>query len=92
MDTTKHKEIAALFRRMDARLENGLNMTVKSVIAEDDDVALEVESHGELKNGNQYRNEYHTLMRFSDGKIRQVREYMDTQHAYEIWLRPAARR
>jgi uncharacterized protein len=81
-------EIAKLFRRMTSRLKNGLVMTVNSAIAEGDLVALEVESHGELDNGRLYNNEYHTLMRVSHGKIREVREYSDTQHAHAVWLRP----
>ncbi|HEY7487217.1 MAG TPA: nuclear transport factor 2 family protein [Streptosporangiaceae bacterium] len=85
------EQIGKLFDRMLARLRNGLAMTVKSVIAEGDLVALEVESHGELTNGRRYNNEYHTVMRLSDGKISQVREYSDTQHAYAVWLRPPER-
>jgi hypothetical protein len=82
------EEVAQLLHRMLARLKDGLAMTVKSVIAEGDLVALEVESLGELTNGRRYNNEYHTLMRVSDGKISQVREYSDTQHAHAVWLRP----
>lgn len=82
------EQITRLFRRMADRLENGLTMTVKGAIAEGDTVALEVESWGELDNGRSYNNEYHTLMRLADGKIVEVREYSDTQHAYDVWLRP----
>ncbi len=81
-------EIAKLFFRMMSRLKNGLAMTVKSAIAEGDMVALEVESRGELENGRLYHNEYHTLMRVSHGKIQEVREYSDTQHAHAVWLQP----
>jgi uncharacterized protein len=81
-------DIAKLFGRMMDRLRDGLSMTVKSAIAEGDLVALEVESDGELTNGRRYHNQYHTLMRVSDGKILEVREYSDTQHAYAVWLQP----
>jgi ketosteroid isomerase-like protein len=27
-------------------------------------------------------------MAFRDGKIEAVREYHDTHHAYEVWLKP----
>ncbi len=82
------EEIAQLFARMASRLKSGLAMTVKNAIAEGDLVALEIESDGELKNGRAYQNEYHTLMRVSAGKIREVREYSDTQHAHMVWLQP----
>ena len=38
--------------------------------AEGDRVAVEAESHGELKNGKTYNNTYHFLFVFRDGKIR----------------------
>jgi len=63
-------------------------MKVKSCIAEGDSVALEVVSSGDLKNGRLFRQEYHMLMQFRDGKISAVREYLDTQHAYDVWVAP----
>jgi len=79
------EQIARVFRRMASQLEDGLRMRVKSLIAEGDSVALEVESHGRLKNGRVYANEYHTLMRIRDGKIHEVREYYDSQHVFSVW-------
>ena len=35
-----------------------------------------------------YHQEYHTLMAIRDGKISAVREYLDTQHVFEIWFKP----
>jgi ketosteroid isomerase-like protein len=78
-------EIARLFTLMTSRLKGGLTMTVKNAIAEGDLVALEVQSDGELTNGRHYHNRCHTAMRVSDGKIREVREYSDTQHAHAVW-------
>ncbi|HEV8278851.1 MAG TPA: nuclear transport factor 2 family protein [Streptosporangiaceae bacterium] len=78
-------EIAKLFTLMTSRLKGGLTMTVKNAIAEGDLVALEVESDGELTNRRLYHNRYHTAMRVSGGKIREVREYSDTQHAHAVW-------
>ena len=81
------ERIGRLFRRMLEGLTAGLSMTVLSSIAEGDRVALEVVSAGDLKNGRLYRQEYHFLMEFRDGKISAVREYLDTQHAHEVWIR-----
>jgi uncharacterized protein len=81
------ERIGRLFRRMLEGLTAGLSMTVLSAIAEGDRVALEVVSSGDLKNGRLYRQEYHFLMEFRDGKISAVREYLDTQHAHEVWIR-----
>lgn len=80
------ERIGHLFRRMVEALSNGLRMTVISSAAEGDRVALEVTSSGDLKNGRLYRQEYHFLMEFRDGRICAVREYLDTQHAHDVWI------
>ena len=67
-------------------LAGGLHMRVSSSIAEGDRVALEVTSSGDLKNGRRYRQEYHFLIEFRDGRICAVREYLDTQHAHDVWI------
>ena len=80
------EKIGRLFHRMLSALTTGLRMTVTSSLAEGDRVALEVTSSGDLKNGRRYRQEYHFLMEFKDGKISAVREYLDTQHAHDVWI------
>ena len=86
--TQSKEQIARIFHRMVERTTDGLRMTVKSTTVEGHRVALEVESHGELKNGRVYNQEYHTLMVIRDGKISAVREYLDTQHVFEVWFKP----
>ena len=61
-------KIGRLFNRMVGALKSGLEMKVISCIAEGDSVALEVVSSGDLKNGREYRQEYHMLLRFRAGK------------------------
>jgi ketosteroid isomerase-like protein len=75
-----------LFDRMLEQLESGLAMTVVDSIAEGDRVAVEVTSAGDLRNGRTYRQEYLFLMTVRGGKITAVREYLDTQHAHDVWL------
>ena len=77
-----------LFSRMLAQLESGLQMTVLGLLAEGNNVAVEVESQGDLRNGRKYRQQYHFLITFRDGKIASVREYLDTHHAFDVWMRP----
>lgn len=81
------ERIGRLFHRMLDNLTSGLRMTVLSCVEEGDRVALEVTSSGDLKNGRLYRQEYHFIMEFRDGKICAVREYLDTQHAHDVWIR-----
>jgi ketosteroid isomerase-like protein len=82
------ERIGRLFNRMLSQLEAGLKMKVLGSIAEGDSVAVEVESSGDLKNGRRYRQQYHFLLAFRDDRISAVREYLDTQHAFEVWMRP----
>jgi uncharacterized protein len=84
------RKIGRLFQVMFDRLKSGLAMTVTGAIAEGDKVAIEVQSRGELTNGNVYEQQYHFLMQFRDGRICAVREYLDTQHAYAAWFQPPA--
>ena len=79
------EQIAGLFHRMVGQLKAELKMTVKSMIAEGDQVAVEVESYGELQNGRVYNNEYHLVLT-RHGKISAVREYLDTQHVFVTWF------
>ena len=80
------ERIRKLFYTMLKQLEGGLQLTVTGMVAEGDRIALEAESSGDLKNGRRYRQQYHFRMEFRDGKISAVREYLDTQHAHDVWL------
>jgi ketosteroid isomerase-like protein len=82
------ERLKRLFERMLAQLEGGLQMTVLGMLAEGNDVAVEVESQGDLRNGRKYRQQYHFLITFRDGRIASVREYLDTHHAFDVWMRP----
>ncbi|HEY6332536.1 MAG TPA: nuclear transport factor 2 family protein [Blastocatellia bacterium] len=84
--TMTKEQFAGLLQQMGSQLKGGLKMTVKTMTAEEDRVALEVESYGELKNGRVYNQEYHMLMTIRDGKISAVREYLDTQHVLAVWF------
>src|SRR5947199_10832267 len=82
------ERIGRPFNRMLSQLGSGLPITVLGSVAEGDTVAVEVESSGDLKNGRRYRQQYHFAIVFQDGKIARVREYLDTQHAFDVWMRP----
>jgi uncharacterized protein len=80
------RQMARVFQGMMERLKGGVRMLVLGLTAEDDRVAVELESHAELQNGRVYNNEYHLLMVIRDGQIRAVHEYYDTQHTLETWF------
>jgi uncharacterized protein len=84
--TRNKAQIAKLFHAMASQLEGPLKMTVKSAIGEGDQVAMEVESLGHLKNGRTYNQEYHFRMVVQGGRISAVREYLDTLHVQAVWF------
>jgi uncharacterized protein len=80
------EQITRILHNMIGQMRNGLRMTVKSMIAADNKVAVEVEGYGELRNGRVYNNEYHFVMTIRVGQISEVREYLDTQHVFATWF------
>jgi len=60
------------------------DLTVTGVTAEGDRVAIEAVSNGQLTNGKAYRNTYHYLFVFKDGKVRTAKLYNDTQHVKDV--------
>jgi ketosteroid isomerase-like protein len=62
----------------------GIRFDVTASTAQGERVAVEAESHGDHVSGIHYNNRYHFLVVVRDGKIRELREYMDTQMAQEV--------
>jgi ketosteroid isomerase-like protein len=62
----------------------GIKFTIHSMIAEGDTVAMETESLGEHASGASYNNFYHMLVKFRDGKITLLKEYLDTEMVTEV--------
>jgi ketosteroid isomerase-like protein len=61
-------------------------LTPRALTAEGDRVAAETESYAELTNGRVYNNLYHFVFELSDGRIRHVKEYLDTEHTRAVFL------
>lgn len=55
-------------------------MALGSMIAEGDWVAVEAEGTGSFANGTPYRNRYSIHYEIVAGRVRTIREYMDTGH------------
>ena len=54
--------------------------------AEEERVAVEINREAVHAAGGTYNNQYHFLLRIKDGKILELKEYMDTQLAAKILL------
>ena len=82
----KNKEgISAVLRGIGAKIPGGIDMRIRGMIGEGNQVAAEVEAHGEITNGRIYNNEYHFLFTIADGRISAVKEYNDTLHLKTIF-------
>jgi ketosteroid isomerase-like protein len=62
----------------------GLNSEIRKTYCDGDTVIIELTNRGKVSNGKQYENEYCFVFELEDGKIRRIREYVDTQKAKEI--------
>lgn len=69
-------------------VEGALRITPTSMIAEGDYVAVEAEGFATMTSGRTYQPRYHFRFEVKDGKVRRVREYMDTMHAWDTFFRP----
>jgi len=88
-DTYKKQRFGELLHGVKPNYKGGaMRFTPTLLTAEGDRVAVEAESYAELMNGRIYNNAYHLLFTLANGKIFRVKEYMDTQHAYETFFVP----
>ena len=58
--------------------ETGLKIIIDETTAEDDRVSIVAHSEAVHVSGKPYRNRYHFLLRFRDGKISASHEYLDS--------------
>ena len=63
---------------------DGLQTQINRVYGDGDTVILELTNRGKLVNGRDYDNEYCFVFEVEAGRIRRVREYVDTQKAKEL--------
>jgi len=81
----KGKAAILEFARNAARtFPNGLQTQITRAYGDGDTVILELTNRGKLANGKDYENEYCFVFEIEAGKIRRVREYVDTQKAQEL--------
>ena len=62
----------------------GLQSEIRRTYCDGDTVILELTNRGKVSNGKNYENEYCFIFELEDGKIRRIREYVDTQKAKDI--------
>lgn len=77
-------QIAAAGNAIFDAFPQGIRFDIHNLTAEDDRVAVEAESFGMHVSGKLYNNKYHFFMRIRDGKLIELKEYMDTELITEI--------
>lgn len=59
----------------------GTDFQITSMIAEENKIAAEAEFKAKTAMGTDYENYYHFLFIIENGKVKRMKEYMDTYHA-----------
>jgi len=62
----------------------GIKFDIRGMTAEAERVAVEASSEGAHVSGRVYRNQYHFLFEFAGGKLKSLKEYMDTERVTEV--------
>ena len=75
----KQLVVDKLFAGAAETLPSSSSVKVHRIHADGDHVIVEHTGHNELPDGRRYDNNYCWILRFEDGLIQEVREYMDTQ-------------
>lgn len=81
------KELLAPLRSM---IADRIRTTAHQFIAEGDHVVVEARGNNVTKAGLPYNNEYCFVVRLTDGKLREITEYMDTALVISVLGGPAA--
>lgn len=70
--------------------DSGLRVEIQSLTADEDRVAAELIIRGKAAaGGGNYENWYHFLFRISGGRIKTIREHLDTLYAFRTLFEPA---
>jgi ketosteroid isomerase-like protein len=75
----KQELINKLLAPLNAQVEGGMTITPDNLIADGDFVAMQARGKALSKNGRRYDNTYCHVLRFANGKVQEVTEYLDTE-------------
>ena len=84
--TRTKEEVVSFAQNILSSFPNGIKFNITGITAEDERVAVEINGEAIHASGEKYNNQYHFLLRIKDGKILELKEYMDTQLAAKILL------
>ena len=84
--TRTKKEVVSFAQNILSAFPTGITFNITGLTAEDERVAVEISGEAIHASGETYNNQYHFLLRIKNGKILELKEYMDTQLAAKILL------
>jgi ketosteroid isomerase-like protein len=90
-ETLSMGQLARGLAWVQSRLEGGIRYEIGTIVAEPNQIAVQVEGFGKTVEGAKYDNLYHVYFELDGDKIVRAREYNDTAHVYET-LRAGERR
>ncbi|HKT52727.1 MAG TPA: nuclear transport factor 2 family protein [Candidatus Angelobacter sp.] len=71
--------LSELFGTLTSRMDGRIKTIPDRFIAEDDHVVVEAHGSNTTKSGKPYNNRYCFVFRVSDGRLKEVTEYLDTE-------------
>ena len=77
--------VMKLFGMIEQSLAPPVKFNITAITAEDDRVAIEMNSDCKFRDGRPYCTVFHHLFMLKDGKIRRVNEYFDTKYVSEVF-------
>ena len=83
----KHAIMKQLFEPLGDALTATIALDLKQLIAEGDKVVAEMQGRSRRKDGKDYNNTYCIILTVHDGKIREMREYLDTELVTQVFGR-----
>ena len=85
--TLKGKEeiMNKLFEPLGEALTSTIQLEIKQLIAEGDKVVSEMLGTSKSTEGKDYNNTYCLILTVQDGKIKEMREYLDTELITEVF-------
>ena len=84
--TRTKKEVVSFAQNILSAFPTGITFNITGITAENERVAVEISGKAIHASGETYNNQYHFLLRIKDGKILELKEYMDSQLAAKILL------
>ena len=75
----KDELLTGLFAGIGDVLDGGIKVHINSLTAEGDTVVVEAKGEARSKSGQDYNNDYCMVVTIADGKVKKVREYLDTE-------------